>query len=202
MALYSTGTIEFSFFACGASMWMRCRQRSSRKKVKTMGTKLYWAEGPWTGKLALAARPRGGDWLEDDLSEWLRAGIATVISLLTPEEEQELDLTREAREVRAQGMQFLSLPIADRQVPISVTEVAGALEKLDANLASGKNVVIHCRQGIGRTGLVAACLLVTKGLNPEAAVQRLSAARGSPVPETAEQRRWIDDYAAILAGTK
>jgi hypothetical protein len=45
-------------------------------------------------------------------------------------------------------------------------------------------------------------LLVTKGWNPETAVKTLSAARGAPVPETAEQRRWIDRYAVILAGAK
>jgi protein-tyrosine phosphatase len=167
-----------------------------------MRTELHWVDGPWPGKLALAARPRGGDWLEDEMASWRRAGIDTVLSLLTPDEELDLDLKSEAQEVKASGMRFLSLPIPDRQVPASVTEVAGALEKLAADLAAGKNAVIHCRQGIGRTGLVAACLLITKGLNPKAAVQRLSVARGARVPETPGQRRWIDDYAAILAGTK
>jgi protein-tyrosine phosphatase len=167
-----------------------------------MGTKLHWVDTPWPGKLALASRPRGGDWLEEEMANWRQAGIATVLSLLTPDEELDLDLKSEEREVKASGMRFLSLPIPDRQVPASATEVAGALEKLAADLAAGKNAVIHCRQGIGRTGLVAACLLVTKGLSPETAVQRLSAARGTRVPETAEQRCWINDYAAILAGTK
>jgi protein-tyrosine phosphatase len=167
-----------------------------------MWTELHWVDGPWPGKLALAARPRGGDWLEDEMAEWRRAGVDTVLSLLTPEEELDLDLKIEAREVTARGMKFASLPIPDRQVPNSEAEVSAALDRLDADLAAGKNVVIHCRQGIGRTGLVAACLLVTKGMNPEAAVKRLSAARGVPVPETAEQRRWIDHYAAVLAGTK
>jgi protein-tyrosine phosphatase len=167
-----------------------------------MPTELHWIDTPWPGKLALASRPRGGDWLKDEMANWRQAGIDTVLSLLTPDEELDLDLKSEEREVKASGMRFLSLPIPDRQVPASATEVVGALEKLAADLAAGKNAVIHCRQGIGRTGLVAACLLITKGLNPEAAVQRLSTARGTRVPETAEQRRWIDDYAAILAGTK
>jgi protein-tyrosine phosphatase len=167
-----------------------------------MLTELHWVDGPWSGKLALASRPRGGDWLEEEMANWRRAGIDTVLSLLTPEEEQDLDLKSEARETKAQGMKFATLPILDRQVPNSESEMSAALDWIDADLSAGKNVVVHCRQGIGRTGLVAACLLVTKGLTPEAAVKTLSAARGIPVPETAEQRRWIDHYAAVLASTK
>jgi protein-tyrosine phosphatase len=167
-----------------------------------MWTRLYWADGPWPGKLALAARPRGGDWLEDELAGWRRAGVDTVLSLLTSDEEQELDLGHESREVKRKGMKFLSLPIPDRQVPHAESEVTATLEKLDADLSSGKNVVIHCRQGIGRSGLLGACLLIKKGLSSGAAVESLSAARGAPIPETSEQRRWIDHYAAIFAGTE
>ena len=167
-----------------------------------MWTKLYWVDGPWTGKLALASRPRGGDWLEDEMMGWRHAGIDTVLSLLTPDEERDLDLKSEAHEANARGMKFVSLPIPDRQVPISESEVTAALDQLDADLSTGKNVVVHCRQGVGRTGLIAASLLVAKGLTPDAAVKTVSAARGNPVPETAEQRHWIDHYAAVLAGTK
>jgi protein-tyrosine phosphatase len=167
-----------------------------------MGTELHWVDGPWSGKLAVASRPRGGDWLEDEIANWRRAGVDTVLSLLTPEEEQTLDLSREAGAVKTRGMDFISLPIPDRQVPGSETEVAAALERVNARLSAGKNVVVHCRQGVGRSGLVAACLLVTKGLDPRAAVERVSAARGVPVPETKEQRQWIDHYAAVSASTK
>ena len=130
----------------------------------------YWAEGPWPGKLALAARPRGGDWLGDEAAGWRSAGIDTVLSLLTPEEEQDLDLKNEAREMKKVGMKFISFPIPDRKVPRSESEVADTLEKLDTDLSAGKNVAIHCRQGVGRTGLVAACLLIKKGLSSGAAV--------------------------------
>lgn len=167
-----------------------------------MPTRLYWTNGPWPGKLALAARPRGGDWLDDEIAAWRNAGVDTVLSLVTPVEERELDLTHEARDVRQNGMSFLSLPIPDREVPRADSEVRAAVEKLDGDLSSGKNVVIHCRQGIGRTGLVAACLLITKGLSPGAAVDNLIAARGVEIPETFEQRRWIDHYAATLTGAK
>jgi protein-tyrosine phosphatase len=164
-----------------------------------VGTKLHWVDGPWPGKLALAARPRGGEWLEDEIAEWNRARVSTVFSLLEPAEEAELDLAREAELADVYGLYFFSFPIADRQVPASDRQFAEALEQLNAELTAGRNVVLHCRQGIGRTGLVAACLLVTKGSDPQTAIQRLSAARGVPIPETDEQRRWIERYATTLA---
>jgi protein-tyrosine phosphatase len=98
-------------------------------------------------------------------------------------------------------MGFVSLPIPDRDVPKSESAFARALEKLGKELRSGRNVVLHCRQGVGRTGLVAACLLLTKAMDTETAVRRVTQVRGTAVPETPEQRRWIDQYAATLAET-
>src|ERR1700722_19547443 len=167
-----------------------------------MSTRLYWTDGPWPGKLALAARPRGGDWLDDEIAAWRNAGVDTVLSLLTPEEEVELDLKNEAREVKRIGMSFISLPIPDRQVPRAESEVRASIENVTSDLSSGKNVVIHCRQGVGRSGMLAACLLITKGFSPGAAIDSVTAARGVPIPETEEQRRWIDHYAANLASAK
>lgn len=167
-----------------------------------MAQSLYWVEGPWSGKLAIAARPRGGDWLDDEIMDWQRSGINTVLSLLTPDEERSLDLKQEKAEAEALGITFFSYPIPDRQVPQSPSEVTSVLEQVNSQLSSGKNVVIHCRQGVGRSGLMAACLLVTRGLDAKAAIEKLSNARGVAIPETTEQRHWIDWYAATLAAAK
>jgi len=164
-----------------------------------MGTGLYWLEGPWRGRLALSARPRGGDWLGDEMARWKRVGVSTVLSLLTPEEEQDLDLLKEASEAKLHALDFISFPIPDRHVPQSETQLAKVLEDVARGLSAGKDVVIHCRQGVGRSGLVAACLLVGHGMSPGAAVEAISAARGVAVPETVEQREWIDHYATALS---
>lgn len=161
-------------------------------------TGLYWLDGPWKGKLALAARPRGGDWLGDNVANWKKAGVGAVLSLLTPEEQKELELQNEAREVQGQGLRFSSFPIPDLQVPRSEAKLADALKNMAANLSAGRNVLIHCRQGIGRTGMIAACLLIQSGMSPGAAVELVSAARGMAVPETPEQREWIERYAPVF----
>lgn len=165
-------------------------------------TNLYWLPGPWSGRLALAARPRGWDWLEDEASHWRRAGIGTVVSLLTEEEETELGLSQEAQIMESHGIQFHSFPIPDRDVPSSGSALAAMLERVDLELTGGGNVLVHCRQGIGRTGLVTACLLVTKGMDPATAVRRISEVRNLPVPETEAQRRWIDRYAASVPSVR
>lgn len=167
-----------------------------------MHRELYWLDGSWPGKLAVGPRPRGGEWLQDDIANWKRADVDVVLSLLTPDEEKTLDLREEASGVRAQAMQFASFAIPDRQVPGSEAKVGEVLEEMASALWAGKNVLVHCRQGIGRSGLVAACLLVKKGMSPGAAIESVSSVRGVPVPETPEQRDWIDHYAAALAASK
>jgi protein-tyrosine phosphatase len=145
----------------------------------------------WRGKLFVTSRPRGGDWLSDEARDWRRSGIETVVSLLTHDEESELGVEGEAVEMVKQGMKFVSFPIPDRGVPGSTTAAFEMLEKVHNELQRGKNVLVHCRQGIGRAGLVAASLLVLDGADPLAAIKEVSKARGVRVPETAEQEQWI-----------
>jgi len=158
-------------------------------------------EGPWKGRLAIAARPRGGDWLEDEIEAWHRQGVGAVVSLLTPEEERDLDLIEESTVAESKGLGFLSLPIPDREVPASELEVTAMVARLHEFLASGRSAVIHCRQGIGRAGLLASCLLVFEGKSPLEAIQAVSQARGVEVPETPGQRAWVLNYRVTTAGT-
>jgi len=163
-----------------------------------MLTGLFWVEGPWLGRMAISPRPRGSDWLDDEMKGWHQAGIDVVVSLLESGEAEDLGLDEERKYSEANGMEFYSLPIADRGVPTSVAEVARLLAALDEALTREKNVAIHCRQGIGRAGLIASTLLVERGISPLEAIQRVSAARHAPVPETAEQRAWIDSFASAM----
>jgi protein-tyrosine phosphatase len=163
-----------------------------------MPTEVYRVDGPWPGSLAVSARPRGGDWLNDEIKAWHGSGFDIIVSLLTPEEVLEMDLQQEAEYCRQNHLEFVSFPIVDRSVPQSRADALRLIERLDAELAHGKRINIHCRQGIGRSGLIAASLLVVRGLPPAGAVQKLSSARHAPVPETQEQREWIDALSSNL----
>ena len=163
-----------------------------------MKTEVYWIDGSWPGKLAIVPRPRGGDWLEDEVQAWRRAGLDAVVSLLTQEESAELDLAHEAELSQAQNIQFIEFPIPDRSIPFSRRATLELLEELHQLLVKGKNVGIHCRQGIGRSAVIAACLLVFLGLDPETAFRRISVARGCTTPETTEQRDWVIAFAREL----
>ena len=164
-----------------------------------MRTDLYWIDGPWRGRLAIMPRPRGGDWLEDEIQSWRRSGVNVIVSLLTREEQTELNLSDEAALCRANGIEFVSFPIVDRSVPSSAEAFSEQVIKLAEQLANGQNIAVHCRQGIGRAALVAICLLIVSGMEPAAAIERVGTARGCSVPETPEQRRWITDFAKSLA---
>src|ERR1041384_3991918 len=155
----------------------------------------YPIDGPWSGELAIISRPRGGEWLEDELRPLEEAEFALLLSLLTEEEAKELGIAREAELSAKCGLDFLNFPIPDLGVPDSPVATRNLLARLLDQLHGGKKIAVHCRQGIGRSGLIVVSLLVTAGLEPSAAFRKVSAARGLEVPETSQQRDWIIELA-------
>jgi len=156
-----------------------------------MRVEIYWIGGVAKGRLAVMPRPRGGDWLEDEIRSLRQSGVAVLVNLLTPEEMAELDVEQEAAYCAAGGIAFLSFPISDRGVPESGRETLNLVRSLAALLDDGKAVAVHCRQGVGRSALVAACVLAAFGEAPDAALEQVARARGCPVPDTPEQRDWV-----------
>ena len=159
----------------------------------------YRINGPWSGELAIIARPRGGDWLEGELRALKESGFDIVSSLLTREESQELDMSLEAQISNQVGLEFFSFPIQDLGVPASATAARDFLRELLNELHAGKRVAIHCRQGIGRSGLIVTGLLVMAGIEPSVAFRKASAARGLEVPETVAQRDWVMELSHDMA---
>ncbi len=143
-------------------------------------------------------RPRGGGWLEDEIQSLKTSGVGAVVSLLEPQEIIELDISQEQVLCEANGISYLSFPIPDRNVPPSKIEALSLARSLSNQLRQGKSLVRHCRQGIGRSALIAACVLALGDLSVDEAFQKIEDARGCSVPDTPEQRAWVVRVAESL----
>jgi len=156
-----------------------------------MRPQVYWINLPMAGRLAIMARPRAGDWLNDEISGWRAQGIDIVISLLERAEVSELGLQLEAGLCQEQGIEFLSFPIPDRGVPESLRDAVALAQTVSTKIGEGRAVAVHCRAGIGRSSLIAACVLICMGFDPAAAFGLIGKARGVSVPDTEGQRDWV-----------
>jgi protein-tyrosine phosphatase len=161
--------------------------------------RLFEVETGGAGRLAIMARPRAGEWLDDEVVALKALGVQQVASLLTADETTELDLEREARVCVEQGLGFHAFPILDREVPSLDEETFAFLDRLCTLVTSGQFVAVHCRMGIGRSSLVAASVLALLGVEPEEGFARLSRARGVEVPDTADQRAWVSRFVEARA---
>ena len=151
---------------------------------------------PW-GKGFLATLPYPGARAPADVTIKALAaeGVRQVVSLLQPGEIESLEPEGEARLVTAASMQFVSFPIADMSVPDSVDEFAVLCWRLFRQIRAGQNTAIHCRGGIGRSGLLAAAILLHRGLEVTPAFAQVALARAAAVPETGAQGRWLKSNA-------
>ena len=156
---------------------------------------LYWITYDSPGRLAIVARPRGYDWLEDELDGLSQAGVDVLISLLTSEENIELGLEAEQDLSQQRGLTFIGFAIKDYDVPSSLSNFARLVEQINEQLSRGKTVAVHCRQSIGRSSVLVACLLAISNENVDECFKVVASCRRTVVPDTKEQEAWVRNFA-------
>lgn len=143
------------------------------------------------GVLGISQLPgRGGDYTADlvDIRVW-RPSI--VLSLTTLGEMADLGAQTFGTDLRERATRWVHLPISDLGVPDagfedSWPEVA---EKILLALRGGGRVLVHCKGGCGRSGMVALRLMVEAGEKADVALGKLRGVRPCAV-ETDEQYHW------------
>jgi ADP-ribosylglycohydrolase len=103
------------------------------------------------------------------------------------------------------GVEYRHAPLTDHAVPEERAQMAAILEALSRMLSSGRPVYLHCRAGVGRTAMVAGCLLVERGMSGKEALAELNrlwpqsarARQWPSIPETAEQTRYVRTWKPV-----
>lgn len=140
--------------------------------------KFSWVDKPL---LAGMARPES----LEELEGLRREGIELLISLT--EEPPRRDWINEA------GLFLLHVPVQDMQPP-SVEQIDQCLSAIARAHERKLGVGVHCGAGLGRTGVILACYLVTKEFSAKNAIARVRRLRPGSI-ETEEQAEAVTDFA-------
>ena len=168
--------------------------------------RIYAVEVPGTGGLIGMVECPGkneytglgipvGPWRRDldrDLRVILDWQARVLVSLIRDNEFELLGVSELPEETRKLGILWLHLPIMDGGIPDDGFEKAWetAGKELRQMLAEGERIVLHCRGGDGRSGTVAARLLVEFGMDPGAAIAAVQQAGGGAI-RTREQEEYL-----------
>ena len=125
---------------------------------------LQLAEG---GKLIFTPCPgTKGVALDESLDQLKQAGAGAVISLTPQTEMVRLEVEALPQACHRQGLDWFHLPVEDDAAPADDFEEGWARERarIQAILDQGGALAIHCKGGSGRTGLMAAIILLDRGM--------------------------------------
>jgi protein-tyrosine phosphatase len=155
---------------------------------------VLWINEAQPSQLAVVLRPRGDKGLAADLQVVRDEGIHILVSMLTPEDNEDLGLSEEGRIATQLGMRFISWPITDRETPVDMAGFRTLIRELRDDVRSGLRIGAHCRGCIGRATVLLASVMIALGWDAEKALRTIERARGFPVPDTPEQLEWILNF--------
>ena len=139
------------------------------------------------GHLALCPLP--GANVSPDLAQVRDWGAGLVLTLVETSELDALDRADLPDAVQGLGMAWRHFPIADYNIPDPGADWPALSQELRRIVARGGRVMVHCRGGCGRTGMIVLRLMIEMGEDPDAALLRLRVTRPCAV-ETAAQEDW------------
>jgi ADP-ribosylglycohydrolase len=134
------------------------------------------------------------------LEALLRTGISCFIDLTQPEERPAYEAQLPA------SASYFHWPLPDHGLPASAAQMSQILDCLRTQLHAGRTVYLHCRAGIGRTGMTAGCFLAESGYTGVEALEELNrlwlkSARSQEwpsIPETDAQSDYVRTWSAAM----
>ncbi len=164
---------------------------------------MYWIESFDSGAaVGIMPRPRGGDWLEDEIRKLKVDGVQVIVSLLERSEVQQLGLNNEEATCRKHQIEFINFSIVDRDVPSDQSATNDLVSVLKKNILDGRKTVIHCRMGIGRSTIIAGVILLEFEMSVEQIINKIREIRKIEVPDTEEQTQWLRQQEMLRKNAK
>ena len=163
----------------------------------------YWVV---PGRLLVGEHPASRSRADsmDRLRRFLDTGVTCFVDLTEPAESPSYEPLLPLATPEGRRIEYMREPIRDHGVPEDDERMGQVVDTVDAALEAGHVVYLHCRAGIGRSAMVAACWLASRagaGKDPLPRLQDLwqqsSRSRDWPsVPETREQAAFVRRWAA------
>ncbi len=128
------------------------------------------------------------DALAQDLANIRAWGATAVVTLMEDHEFDLLQVASLGERAETQGLEWHHLPIPDMAAPdwrFAQRWLYSGL-RLRRLLCQGARVLLHCRAGLGRSGTIAAHLVVELGMPPGEAIQRVRHIRPGAIQTQAQ----------------
>jgi atypical dual specificity phosphatase len=124
---------------------------------------------------------------DDDVGALADLGVRLLINLHED--------AHDSRKLQHAGVRERHIPIGDFGAP-QQEQIDLAIDAIEAELSVGHGVAVHCAYGVGRTGAIIACWLVSRGMSAEGAIRRIRELRPGSV-EMPSQERAVHEYARL-----
>ena len=202
---YAVHTLSFDESSARQKKWAlytagRCVERISSALDRSTELRLDYVDPSRSepGRLAMTLLPGRRDYgrsLERDLGVLGREKVSRVLCLVTQAELERNGVGDLFAAYRERGIEVLHVPIVDQQA-CSLEDMHRAVDFVEDGVRAGQTVLLHCVGGLGRTGMVAACWLQTRGVGAEEALAEVRRARSPRAVETAVQEALVRQFAA------
>ncbi len=150
------------------------------------------------GRLGLSAcpgRPDLGGTVEDDVAKLRSLGVDVAVTLVDDRELEFYGVFGLRGALRKAGLQNIHFPMRDAEPPTDLLATRALCQELLRWLGEGKEVLIHCIGGWGRSGTIAASLLIHEGHTAQDAISQVRRARSPRCVESTAQERFVEKYA-------
>ena len=148
------------------------------------------------GAIGLTILPGRQDYsrsVEEDLKQLKKYEVSTIIPLITDDELGHYGVSDLLKKYDDYNFQVKRLPIMDQLVS-SEEEMRQLISYIDEKLKNQEKIVLHCVGGLGRSGLVAASYLKSKGRKAKESIESVRKVRGPRAVESKIQEEFVYNF--------